>query len=179
MCDDAWRSTTRPRDRWDWDCASSTTRGLGGAPTDSHIDRTDLSGTISTEQVSLFTELGAVISGGAILLSHGLVKDWDPVWPVSVSTSAVAALRRAVPDALLITDDLQMEGLRQMVSTVDASVRALCAGVDLVCIGNNLVVEEDACVAAAKAARVMADSDPVVRGTCHVSQTRVAARKAA
>ncbi len=96
-----------------------------------------------------------------------------------MSATAVGALRRDVPHALLITDDLQMGGLRQMVSTVDASVRALRAGVDLVCIGNNRVVEEHVCAAAATAARETADHDVMVRETFRGSQERVAARKAA
>lgn len=153
--------------------------GLGGAVTDSHVEQTDLSDTISDDQISLFTELCAVTSGCAILLSHGFVRDWDPVWPVSVSAHAVSALRRAVPDALLVTDDLQMGGLRQLGSTVDTSVRALRAGVDLVCIGNNLVAEEATCVDAAKAVRTLTDDDVPARETLRASQGRVAIRKAA
>ena len=153
--------------------------GLGGAVTDSHLQQTDLSDTISDEQISLFTELSAVISGCAILLSHGFVRNWDPVWPVSVSAHAVSALRRSVPDALLVTDDLQMGGMRQLGSTVDMSVRALRAGVDLVCIGNNLVAEEEACAAAAIAVRLVADDDPDARERFRASQDRVAIRKAA
>jgi len=152
--------------------------GLGGAVTDSHIQETDLSETISDEQLSLFRELSGVIPGRAILLSHGFVRDWDPLWPVSVSAPAVDTLRRAVPDALFITDDLQMGGLRQLGSTPDMSVRALRVGVDMVCIGNNLVIEEDACAEAAAAVRALADDDVVAREMFHAARDRVAIRKA-
>jgi beta-N-acetylhexosaminidase len=153
--------------------------GIGGAVTDSHLELTDLSETISDEQIGLFTELCDVILGGAIVLSHGFVKEWDPVWPVSVSTRAIGSLRRTVPRALLITDDVQMNGLRHFGSTVEMSIRALQAGVDLVCIGNNLLAEETACVDAAKAARALMDDDSAARLTLCASQERVAIRKAA
>jgi beta-N-acetylhexosaminidase len=107
-----------------------------------------------------------------------MVKQWDPRWPVSISEAAIGALRGAAPDALLLTDDLQMKGLRAFCSTAEAVQRALCAGVDLVCIGNNLLAEEGECVAAAEALAARARSDAAVRARLLAAQARVRARKA-
>jgi beta-N-acetylhexosaminidase len=153
--------------------------GLGGATSDTHVDCTDLSATVSDIQVSLFIELCATLCGACLILSHGLVRQWDPDWPVSVSVRTVADLRKPLPAALLMTDDLQMGGLRQMLSTPDATLRALRAGVDLVCVGNNLVDEEAACEGAAEAVLAMANGDPTIRSQCLASMKRVALRKAA
>ncbi len=151
--------------------------GLGGAATDSHAELTDLSACVSQEEVALFVDVAAQIPGSAILLSHGMVKQWDPKWPVSISEPAIGALRRSAPDALLLTDDLQMQGLRAICSTAGAVRRALCAGADLVCIGNNLLAEEGECVEAAAALDALAGRDAAVRARLLEAQVRVQARK--
>ncbi|MEE8556784.1 MAG: glycoside hydrolase family 3 N-terminal domain-containing protein [Myxococcota bacterium] len=111
--------------------------GLGGATTDTHEASADLTGRVSEEQLRLFTDLAPSLPGSGILLSHGRVQDWDPECPVSVSATAVGQLRAQVPEALLITDDLQMQGLQQHFGTAEASLRAIRAGVDLICLANN------------------------------------------
>jgi len=78
---------------------------------------------------------------------------------------------------LLLTDDLQMQGLRAFCSTPEAVRRALCAGVDLVCIGNNLLAEEGECVEAAEALDTLARSDAATRSKLLEAQERVRARK--
>lgn len=151
--------------------------GLGGARTDSHVALTDLSGLVSAEQERLFFELGAELPGRAALLSHGFVREWDAERPCSISPLAVARLRAAWPDALLITDDLQMQGLQGATGTVDAVLRALDAGVDVVCIGNNLLAQADECVAAAREVRALAARDANFAGKLAASRERIAARK--
>lgn len=152
--------------------------GLGAARTDSHAELTDISGTVSPAQLALFTDLCAEVPGSAILLSHGLVREWDPHWPVSVSEAAIAPLRGRLPDALLVTDDLQMQGLRAVCGTPEAAIRALRAGVDLLCIGNNLRAEEEACAGLAEAVEARAREDAVLRAALAAARRRVAARKA-
>lgn len=152
--------------------------GLGGAVTDSHLDRTDLGDTLSDVQIDLFVELCREVPGEAMLLSHGYVDKWDRDWPVSMSAPAIAALREKLPDALLITDDVQMNGLRHQLPLVDAASRALLAGIDLVCVGNNLVVEDDRCAVAAAHLASLAGGDAATAGLVAAAQARVAARKA-
>lgn len=152
--------------------------GLGGAATDSHAELTDVSECLSKDEIALFHDLCDATFGSAILLSHARVRQWDADWPVSISRVAIGELRRALPDALLVTDDLQMQGLRAFCSTTEAAVRALSSGVDLVCIGNNLLVEEGECVEAAETLRRLAQSDAQLAATLRAAQARVAARKA-
>ncbi len=151
--------------------------GLGGARTDSHRALTDLSGLVSEEQERVFFELGSALPGRAVLLSHGVVREWDASLPMSISPVAVARLRAALPDALLITDDLQMQGLQGIAGTVDAALRALAAGIDLVCIGNNLLAQVDECLAAARAVRERAAGDAAFAARLAASRERIAARK--
>jgi beta-N-acetylhexosaminidase len=59
-----------------------------------------------------------------------------------LSAAAIGRLRRRLPDTLLITDDMQMQGLQRAHGTREASLRAMKAGMDLLCIGNNLLDQE-------------------------------------
>jgi beta-N-acetylhexosaminidase len=151
--------------------------GLGGAGTDSHLALTDVTGTVSDAQLRLFSELCTSTTGSAILLSHGIDRGRDPDWPASVSARVIEELRRDLPDALLVTDDLQMQGLRQICSTQEASLRALRAGVDLVCIGNNLVAEQSECVETAEMLADLAAADPEFAATAASATERVRRRK--
>ncbi len=151
--------------------------GLGGARTDSHLALTDLSGLVSREQEELFYELAGELPGGAALISHGFVREWDAACPASISPAAVARFRAARPDTLLITDDVQMRGLQGAAGTIDAALRALAAGVDLVCIGNNLLAQAEECIEAACAARERAQGDAGFAAQLAASRERIAARK--
>ncbi len=152
--------------------------GLGGATTDSHLALTDITGTITDEQLQLFLELCDETFGSAILLSHGFVRTWDERWPVSVSVPAIGNLRAALPEALLITDDLQMKGLQAICTTEVACLRALNAGVDLLCIGNNLIDQQDECFRAAEQLRRDAQADPALAARLSDSRNRIGSRKA-
>ena len=112
--------------------------GLGGARTNSHLELTDLSDCLDDRQLALFHELAPALPGQAVLVSHGIVNPWEAGVPVSVSPVALGALRQRLPDVLLLSDDLQMEGLQRRFATGEACRRGIVAGLDLLLIGNNL-----------------------------------------
>lgn len=152
--------------------------GLGGARTDSHLALTDLTGLVTADQEDLFYTLVAELPGAAALFSHGFVGEWDANFPVSISPTAVARFRAQRPDALLITDDLQMQGL-QGASTTDAAVAcALEAGLDLLCIGNNLLAQSGECLEIAGRLRERALGDVSLAARLARSRARIAERKA-
>ena len=153
--------------------------GLGGARVDSHRELTDVTGTNPPDQERLFVELGSEIPGGAVLVSHALDRSLDPVWPASVSEPHIRKLRAAWPEVLLITDDVQMAGLRLLCGTADAALRAMRAGVDWVCIGNNLAREEGESVAAAEQLREVAAQDAALAAILAASCARIQTAKRA
>lgn len=118
--------------------------GLGGAKVNSHEELTDISDTILEEQLELFRKGLEIIPGKGVVVSHGLVKQWDSK-PMSLSPHAAKMLRRWDEDALLITDDLHMSGLQKLFKTPEACELAFAAGMDMLCIGNNLMNEEQLC----------------------------------
>lgn len=152
--------------------------GLGGAAVDTHLGVADLSDDVCEPQLALFDRLARALPGRAVLLSHGIVRQWQADRPVSVSAAAVAELRRrAGPDVLLLTDDLQMQGLQAFLPTRAACVEALRAGVDLVLLGNNLLRQEGECAEAAGDVARAVEAGAIPAETLESAIGRVRARK--
>jgi beta-N-acetylhexosaminidase len=116
--------------------------GIGGADVDSHQDFMDISEALYPEQEALFYTLAPRTFGDAVLVSHAIIRQWDKDNPVTLSAAGIGRLRQHLPDTLLITDDLQMQGLQKALGTRQASLQSLQAGMDMLCIGNNLFDQE-------------------------------------
>ncbi|MGK5082592.1 glycoside hydrolase family 3 N-terminal domain-containing protein [Bdellovibrionota bacterium FG-1] len=146
--------------------------GIGGARTNSHEELTDLSGTIMNEQLELFYRLGTAVVGRAILVSHGIVRDWDAKFPVSMSPSGIGRLRERLPDALLLSDDLQMQGLQKILPSPQACIQGIRAGLDRLILGNNLMSEDALCLDFGDQVRQLATQDQEFAQRCEESIKR-------
>ena len=116
--------------------------GIGGARVDSHQEFMDISDALHPEQEALFYSLAPKMFGNAVLVSHAIVRQWDEENPATLSPAAIGRLRARLPDTLLVTDDMQMQGLQKALGTRAASLQSLKAGMDMLCIGNNLFDQE-------------------------------------
>jgi beta-N-acetylhexosaminidase len=116
--------------------------GIGGAVVDSHQEFMDISDALRPEQEELFYSLAPKMFGDAVLVSHAIVSQWDGDRPMTLSAAGLGRLRRRLPDTLLISDDMQMQGLQKALGTREASLQSLEAGIDMLCIGNNLLDQE-------------------------------------
>src|SRR5690349_19124434 len=116
--------------------------GIGGALVDSHQEFMDISDALRPEQEELFYSLAPRTFGDAVLVSHAIVRQWDEDRPMTLSAVGIRRLRQRLPDTLLVTDDMQMQGLQKALGTREASLHALKAGMDMLCIGNNLIDQE-------------------------------------
>lgn len=116
--------------------------GIGGADVDSHQEFMDISDALRPEQEALFYKLAPKTFGDAVLVSHAIIGQWDRDNPATLSSAAIGRLRAHLPETLLITDDLQMQGLQKALGTDAACLQALRAGIDMLCIGNNLLDQE-------------------------------------
>jgi beta-N-acetylhexosaminidase len=152
--------------------------GIGGAVVDSHQEFMDISDALRDEQEELFYSLAPKIFGDAVLVSHAIVSQWDKDRPMTLSAAGLDRLRKRLPDTLLITDDMQMQGLQKALGTREASLQSLKAGMDMLCIGNNLFDQEQEMAAIAEyveqSLRDMTLSGPAIEK----SIARVAKRKA-
>src|SRR6266536_4518576 len=118
--------------------------GIGGAREDSHQEFMDISDALRPEQEEMFYSLSPRMFGDAVLVSHAIVRQWDADHPMTLSPAGLGRLRRRLPDTLLISDDMQMQGLQKALGTKAAGLQSIRAGMDMLCIGNNLIDQEQA-----------------------------------
>ena len=152
--------------------------GIGGAVVDSHQEFMDISDALRDEQVELFYSLAPKMFGDAVLVSHAIVKQWDRDRPMTLSAAGLDRLRKRLPDTLLVTDDMQMQGLQKALGTREASLQSLKAGVDLLCIGNNLFDQEQEMAAIAEYVEQSLRDSTLSGSAIEKSIARVAKRKA-
>lgn len=151
--------------------------GIGGANVDSHQDFMDISDALLPEQETLFYSLARGLFGDAVLVSHAIVKQWDRENPATLSAAAIGRLRARLPETLLITDDMQMQGLQKALGTKEGSLRSIAAGIDMVCIGNNLINQEHEIAGIAEAVEQGLRDGRLDAGAVGRSIARVRARK--
>lgn len=152
--------------------------GLGGATTNTHKSLTDLSEVLDDAQLALFFELGAETFGGAVMVAHGFVRQWDATLPASISPAALGRLRARLPQAVIISDDLQMQALQQVLPTPAACRQGLRAGLDLLLIGNNLLPEERESLALVQGLAREVDADAGLQSLARAALERIRALKA-
>jgi beta-N-acetylhexosaminidase len=152
--------------------------GIGGAVVDSHQEFMDISDALRDEQEELFYSLAPKIFGDAVLVSHAIVSQWDKDRPMTLSAAGISRLRKRLPDTLLITDDMQMQGLQKALGTTEASLQSLKAGMDMLCIGNNLFDQEQEMAAIAECVEQSLRDKTLSGPAMEKSVARVAKRKA-
>ncbi|MGY4317486.1 glycoside hydrolase family 3 N-terminal domain-containing protein [Bradyrhizobium quebecense] len=152
--------------------------GIGGAHVDSHLEFMDISDALRPEQEELFYALAPQIFGDAVLVSHAIVRQWDAQHPMTLSPAGIGRLRHRLPATLLITDDMQMQGLQKTLGTSAASLQAIAAGMDMICIGNNLLDQELAMAGIATAVEGAAHDGSLDQAAVQRSIARVQQRKA-
>jgi beta-N-acetylhexosaminidase len=152
--------------------------GIGGARVDSHQAFMDISDALHPEQEELFYSLAPKMFGNAVLVSHAIVRQWDERNPATLSPAAIGRLRERLPDTLLITDDMQMQGLQKAMGTTAASLQSLRSGMDMLCIGNNLFDQEREMAGIADAVEGPLRNETMDRSAIERSIDRVRRRKA-
>lgn len=115
--------------------------GTGAARANPHDDIMDLSKYYSEDQAEIFKTLLPAVN--LVLFSHGIVNQWEKGVPVCLSAVAVDKVRDWSPRAVIVTDDLQMQGVQKLMSTQEACIQALRAGADFILIGNNMMDQQE------------------------------------
>jgi beta-N-acetylhexosaminidase len=111
--------------------------GHGDTAVDSHLGlpvvEGDLGGALEPFRAAIAAGVAAVMTG------HLLVPALDDV-PTTVSGALVGGLLRGELgfDGLVVSDALEMGGISAGVGVEEGAVRALAAGVDLLCLGHDL-----------------------------------------
>ncbi len=86
-----------------------------------------------------FIPFSAGIEAGAdlVLITHTIVKNMDEFTPASLSSAVHEILRNDLGfEGVIVTDDLFMQGVRDLYSDEEAAIQAVISGNDLICTTN-------------------------------------------
>ena len=119
--------------------------GLGSGVTDTHEGFTDLTKTWSVKDLQPFNELIKSQELDMIMVSHALDKKLDPIFPASLSKKIIKGMLRKDLgfDGVVICDDPSMRAISDHYSLKEIYKLMLNAGVDLFCLGNNLIYDKE------------------------------------
>ncbi|GAA5200181.1 glycoside hydrolase family 3 N-terminal domain-containing protein [Microbacterium jejuense] len=108
--------------------------GHGDTDVDSHRGLPTIPATTAARHAEPFE---AAIAAGvpAVMTAHIVVSEWGAE-PVTVNPDAIARLRAAGFDGVVVTDAVDMAAIAATYGIGGGAARALAAGADLVCLGN-------------------------------------------
>jgi len=149
--------------------------GHGDTATDSHLDLPVVT-LEGLEQVALEPFRAAIAAGTASIMSAHIVVPGLDDGPATLSHRILVDLLRTELDfrGMVLSDGMEMRGITGSMSLADGCVRAIAAGVDLLCIGGDHAGEDtvlevaDALVAAVHDGRL--DEARLVDATQHVAR---------
>lgn len=114
--------------------------GHGSAAGDTHEGLVDVTATWSERELLPFRRLIASGDCHAVMSAHVFNAALDPVHPATLSHAVLTGVLRGELGfgGLILTDDMQMGAIAARYGLQEAVERAVCAGADLLCFGNNL-----------------------------------------
>ena len=131
--------------------------GHGDTVVDSHFGLPTVTATLGRLRRDTLPPFSAAVRAGvrAVMVAHLLMPEFDAEHPASVSPAVIGGLLRMELgfDGLAVSDGIGMAAVRERYGLAGAAVRALAAGIDLVCVDSNSTdADMDAITAAITAA---------------------------
>ena len=119
--------------------------GHGSALGDSHRGFTDATEAWSRVELEPFSRMIRAGDCDAVMMGHLFIGGLDPEHPATLSKRVVDGVLRTELgfDGVVITDDLQMNAIRQHYGLRGAILLAVQAGVDIMMFANNSVYDEE------------------------------------
>ena len=137
--------------------------GHGDTVVDSHHGLPRVDATFEVLQERELAPFRAAVEAGvaSVMTSHIVVSALDPHRPATFSRIVIGVLRDELGfDGVVVSDALDMAGASAETGIPEAAVRALVAGVDLLCLGSATTPQTYAAVHAAVVAAVHAGRLP-------------------
>ncbi len=118
--------------------------GHGSSTGDTHLGVVDVTTTWSEIELEPFRQLIAGGTVDAVLTAHVFNSTLDPDYPATLSQATVTGIlrERLGYDGLVLSDDMQMGAIRDAFGYEDAVRLAINAGVDVLTIANQQVLED-------------------------------------
>ncbi|MEV6301643.1 glycoside hydrolase family 3 N-terminal domain-containing protein [Actinoplanes sp. NPDC051861] len=141
--------------------------GHGDTSVDSHHDVPLIARSAAELAANELVPFRAAIAAGVqvVMTGHLLVPAYDDRLPATLSRLIMTDLLRGELgfEGLVVTDGIEMQGVRRKYGLAGAAVRALAAGVDAICVGGDNADEQtaielrDAIVAAVRSGELPED----------------------
>lgn len=119
--------------------------GHGSATADSHLGFVDVTETWSEQELVPYANLIGEGNARMVMTAHVFNRAIDPDLPSTLSPAFITGILREQLgfDGVVVTDDLQMEGLTQFFDYKTIVERSILAGVDIILVSNNLEYDPD------------------------------------
>lgn len=114
--------------------------GHGSATGDTHLGLVDVTATWHERELVPFQRLIAAGLGDVIMSAHVFNAKLDPDHPATLSRAVITGLLREKLgfQGLIVSDDMEMKAISSHYGLENSLPAAIAAGVDLLCLGNNL-----------------------------------------
>ncbi len=119
--------------------------GLGSASGDTHEGITDITGSWTVKDLQPFDTLIQENELDTVMVSHAFDKKLDPNYASSLSKNIITKMLRDDLgfEGVVICDDPSMRAISDHFNLEETFKLMLDAGVDLFCLGNNLIYDPD------------------------------------
>ena len=119
--------------------------GLGSASGDTHEGLTDITDTWTVKDLIPFDKLIQNNKLDSVMVSHAIDKKLDPKYPASLSKKIIQEMLKKDLGfkGPIICDDPSMRAISDHYNLEETFKLMLDAGVDLFCLGNNLIYDPD------------------------------------
>jgi beta-N-acetylhexosaminidase len=119
--------------------------GHGSATGDTHLGLVDVTATWRERELIPFQRLIAAGLGDVIMSAHVFNAKLDPEHPATLSRSVITGLLREKLgfQGLIVSDDMEMKAISAHYGLENSLPAAIAAGVDVLCLGNNLSYDPD------------------------------------
>ena len=119
--------------------------GLGSASGDTHKGITDITGSWTVKDLQPFDTLIQENELDTVMVSHAFDKKLDPNYASSLSQNIITKMLRDDLgfEGVVICDDPSMRAISDHFNLEETFKLMLDAGVDLFCLGNNLIYDPD------------------------------------
>jgi beta-N-acetylhexosaminidase len=119
--------------------------GHGSATADSHLGFVDVTDTWTPTELEPYRNLIEQGYARMVMTAHVFNRNIDPDLPATVSPAFITDILREDLGftGVIVTDDLQMEGLTQFFDYPTIVERSILAGVDIILVSNNLAYDPE------------------------------------
>jgi len=126
-------------------CCAKHFPGHGSAAGDTHLGFVDVTQTWHERELQPYRELIAAGLCDAVMSAHVFHAKLDPKLPATLSPAVINGLLRGQLGfrGIVVSDDLGMGAIAAHHGFEAALIGAINAGVDLLCLGNNLTYDPD------------------------------------